>query len=178
MLDELNTVISEYWTKWQALVAARKNKAFFEALTPTTVCWKAVDLADYDRRLAELRDHADHIHTAWLNERWLTTLHLRQEKLEHGIEIVKLYQRRPGSTDATGLDHLDFYFKPGTPDAKELLGQESNLKWTEETNGEFCEWLSIWFEKTEAKLRSETTFDVIIKELEAINRGLSLAGKE
>jgi hypothetical protein len=167
MIDELNTAISEYQDKWRQLIAGRKNKAFFETLKPTSVCFKVEDLAELDTRIAALRDQADHLHMGWINERWLVTIHLRDRQLEQGIGIVKLYQRRSGSSDATGLDHLDFY----APDIDEdMLADEPGLKWTHETNGEHCSWISLWFAETEAKLRADTTLEVCAKELQEINQ--------
>jgi hypothetical protein len=166
MTDELNAVIAGYWSKWQQLVAGRKDKAFFEKLRPTAVCLKVEDLTELDRRVLELRDIAEHIHWGWINERWLVTLHLRDQQLTEGIEIVKLYQRRPGSSDPAGLDHLDFYASDVDED---ILADEPGLKWTHETNGEHCSWISLWFAETEAKLRTETTMEVCAKELQQIN---------
>lgn len=172
MIDELNAAVADFQKKWQDVVAEREDKTFFEKLRPTAVAWKAEDLSDFDTRFAELRDLADHIHMGWINERWLATFHLREATLVDGITVVKLMQRRPGSTDATGLDHVDFYFKPDSlPEntkAKDILEKEPNLKWSEEFNGDHCEWLSIWFEGTEAKIRSNTTVDVCIDELRAV----------
>lgn len=161
MIDDFNKGILDYQQKWQKMVAARQNKQFFEDLKITAVCWKADDLADHDRRVQELRDNAEHIHSAWLNDRWLTTIFLR-DPLELGIKIAKVYQKRPGSTDASGIDHLDFY----APQIDEkILQAEPNLKWSHESNNEHCKWISIWFDNTEAKLRTDTTLDVCAKEL-------------
>lgn len=161
MIDDFNQSIKEYWAKWQELVAQRNNKNFFEDLKPTAACWKVDNLADHDRRINELRDHADHIHSAWLNGRWLTTVYLR-EPLEQEIKIAKVYQKRPNSSDPSGLDHLDFYAQQID---EAILSTEPDLKWSHESNNEFCKWISIWFNKTEAKLRTGTTLDVCAAEL-------------
>jgi hypothetical protein len=168
MLDELNTVLTDFQKKWQKLLDSCDNKDFFETLRPTAVAWKTEDAADFDARFAELRDHADHVHMGWINERWLATFHLRDATLFNGLTVIKLMQRRPGSSDAAGLDHVDFLIQPEGVSAKETLGHESGLEWTEEFNGDHCKWISIWFDGTEAKLRSDTTLDVCIKELQAV----------
>jgi hypothetical protein len=169
MIDELNKALSEYQTKWHRLVGERKDKHFFEALKITAVGWKTEDFAELQRRFHTLRDSCDQIHLGWLNDRWIATMHLRDQKLHGNIEVIKLMQRRPGSKDAVGLDHLDF-LTPEGQDAKTVLSAEPNLKWTEEKNGEFCKWISIWFDNTEAKLRSDTTIDVCIAEMQAISK--------
>jgi hypothetical protein len=167
MLDELNAAIKDYQTKWKGLVAARADKAFFEGLKTTAVAWKTTDLAEFDHIFAELREKADQIHLGWINERWLGTIHLREGELEGGIKIVKLMQRRPGSKDAVGLDHVDFY-SPQVEGAQAILKAEPDLKWTSEDN-DHCHWLSLWFDGTEAKLRTGTTISACIKELETVN---------
>jgi hypothetical protein len=171
VLKEYNQAIEEYHQKWHAFVAERQNQAFFKALTPTAVGWKTVDLVDFDKRFAELRDYCDQIHLGWINERWIGTLHLKEDARPWGIRIIKLMQRRPKSTDTTGLDHIDFYSQEVS---KAKLQAESNLKWSEETNGSHaeCKWLSIWFAGTEAKLRTDTVLQSCIDELDGCQQAL------
>lgn len=160
MIDELAKALQQYQKKWDALVADRKNKPFFESLKPTSVAWKTQDLADYDAKMAELRDLCDQIFVVWMNERWIAKLHLKDQSLPMNLRIIKLMQRRPHSTDAVGLDHVDFY----TPDAIEpVLQKEPNLKWNFERNN--AEWYSVWFEAGEAKVRNDTICKVCADEL-------------
>lgn len=167
MFDEVNTALNDYFSKWQALVGARKNKEFFERLKPTAVGWKAADLTEYDRLFAEWRDACDQIHVARINDRWLASLHLTDVTLSGGIAIIKIMQRRPGSTDQIGLDHVDFLDMEET-NTKAILAEETDVKWTEEKNG-VCEWTSLWFDGTEAKLRMDTVLDVAREELRLAN---------
>lgn len=166
MFDQVNQAIDEYWGKWEALVGARKNKEFFDRLRPTSIGWKTVDQAEFDQLFVEWRSACDQIHLAWLNDRWLATMHLKDAKLSHDIEVIKLMGRRPNSTDAVGLDHLDFLDMEETNTIAVL--DEEGLKWTDEKNN-LCVWKSIWFDNTEAKLRNETVIDVGIAELNAVN---------
>jgi len=171
-VDELNTAINDYWTKWQALVATCTNQAFFNDLMPTAIGWKTENLTEFDQRFVALRDLSDQIHLGWINERWVATFHLRGDALAQGITIVKLMQRRPGSTDAIGLDHVDFYVNPAIAPAVEMVSAEPNLKWSEEHNGDCSKWISVWFADTEAKLRSDTVVEVCIQEMEAIDKAV------
>lgn len=171
MVDELNEAIGDYRSKWQVLLDGRQDKVFFGDLRPTSVGWKVVDMADFEARFAELRDHCDQIHFGWINERWLATLHLKNDTLTWGIKVVKLMQRRPGSTDATGLDHVDLLL-PKDVDAKAKLQEEQELRWNEEFNGDHCKWISIWFDGTEAKLRSDTVLQVCADEMLECQRRL------
>jgi hypothetical protein len=173
VIEKLNAAITTYREKWTQLVATRQDKVFFESLQPTSVAWKAEDLADFDARFAELRDHADQIHFGWVNNRWLATVHLRDTALALGLTTVKLMQRRPGSVDATGLDHLDFHLDPQqSGSAKDVLAAEPDLNWNEENNGDHCKWLSIWFAGTEAKIRSDTVYDVCCSEMQEVNAAI------
>ena len=168
MLNELNQAIISYQAKWQALIGTRRDREFFQSLRPTAVGWKTVDLADFDKRFAELRPRCDQIHLGWVNDRWLATMHLKDAPLEWGISVIKLMQRRPGSSDAPGLDHLDFLLHPEI-EAKAVLASEPDIKWSEEANGAQCQWLSIWFVGTEAKLRLDSVLDACISELQTVN---------
>ena len=162
MINELTAALQNYQKEWEALVAERANKPFFESLKPTSVAWKTEDLADYDARMAELRDMCDQIFAVWMNDRWIAKLHLKEGVLPWNLRIIKLMQRRPDSTDKTGLDHIDFY----TPDGdaiKPALQAETNLKWTYEKNN--AEWHSVWFAGTEAKVRNDTICSICADEL-------------
>jgi hypothetical protein len=164
MVEELNEAIGEYRSKWQVVLDSRQDKVFFEALRQTAVGWKVVDMADFDSRFADLRDRCDQIHFGWVDERWLVTLHVKDDALFWGLKVIKLMQRRPGSTDATGLDHVDFLV-PKDTDIKSKLQTEQALEWNEEFNGDHCKWISIWFDGTEAKLRKDTVLQVCADEM-------------
>ncbi|HSX07643.1 MAG TPA: hypothetical protein VLG11_02010 [Candidatus Saccharimonadales bacterium] len=173
MIDELNTALGDYRKKWQALIKTRQNKQFFEGLKPTAIGWKTTDRAEYDRLCAELHDLAGHIVETWMNGRWTAKFHLRDSKLTgfgSDIEIIKIMQRRPGSTDAVGLDHVDFYSEE-VADAEQILQDEPDLKWTNETNDIIAGygWISLWFNGTEAKLKSDTVLDIIRAELQEVS---------
>jgi non-canonical purine NTP pyrophosphatase (RdgB/HAM1 family) len=140
MIEELTAAIKDYQKKWQALVAERGDTRFFESLKPTAVAYKTVDLADYDAKMAELRDMCDQIFVVWMNERWIAKLHLRDTALPMNLRIIKLMQRRPDSKDAVGLDHVDFYTAHG--DAIPVLVEDAQLSFTALGNlpGPFIKW--------------------------------------
>jgi hypothetical protein len=173
MIDELNQELEDYRAKWQTLISERTDKTFFAGQKPTAVGWKAEDIKDLDKKFEELRGLCDQIHFGWLNERWLITMHLKNTKLAWDIEVIKLMQRRPGSSDKVGLDHLDLLSK-SNPKAESVLKSEPNLKWTKESNDYRCKWLSIWFAGTEAKLRTDTVIEVCIREMQEADDKLRL----
>jgi hypothetical protein len=168
MIDELNQAILAYKTKWQAFVAKRQDKSFFRDLKSTAVAWKVKDMADFNSKFNELRDKCDRIVLKWMNDRWVAKMHLKDESLAEGMTIIKLMQRRPGSSDAIGLDHVDFY-SITAKDSADLLNRDENIKWTREENGN-CKWISVWFADTEAKLRSDTVIDATIDDLQELNK--------
>ena len=171
MLEELQSALTTYNQKWHTLVAARSNKAFFESLKPTAAGWKVADRAEYDRRYAELHDQSDQIVETWMNGRWVAKFHLRDRELEGGIQIIKLMQRRPGSTDKPGLDHVDFY-GPDRQAMETTLRSEPDLQWSQESNAVIAgySWLSVWFAGIEAKLKANTVLDIVQRELADLNK--------
>lgn len=169
MINDIQKALTDYQTKWQGLVSSRNDQDFFNALKPTALGWKVTDLAELEQRFAELRDQCDQIHFGWVNERWIITLHLKELTLPWNLTVIKLMQRRPGSTDAVGLDHVDFYHADIT---KERLEAEKDLKWNEEWNETRCKWLSIWFDTTEAKLRTDTVLQVCVDEMLDIQKAV------
>jgi hypothetical protein len=163
MINELTTALQDYQEKWNALVAQRTDKPFFESLKPTSVAWKTENLADYDARMAELRDLCDQIFVVWMNNRWIAKLHLKEGALPWNLRIIKLMQRRPGSTDKSGLDHVDFYTPLAVDEIEPLLQAEPNLEWNFEKNN--AQWYSVWFAGGEAKIRDDTICGVCADEL-------------
>lgn len=169
MIDEVNTRLADYFNAWKTLVGERQDKELFASLKPVAVGWKVADEAEYAKLYAELRGRCDRIVETWMNGRWIAKMHLKDTKLEDGITIVKLMQRRPGSSDALGLDHVDFY-SPAVDGAEAILKQEKGLEWSWENNDvvEGYDWISVWFAGTEAKLKSSTVIDIVIRELQTI----------
>lgn len=167
MIDELNQAISDYQAKWQSLVDGRSNKVFFEKQKPTGVGWKVNDTVELVQKFEALRDRCDQIHFGWIDGRWLVTMHKKDGPLVWGIEIIKLLQRRPNATTATGFDHIDFYH-PQNKTLEPILQTEPDLEWTHKTGNAHCTYYSLWFAGTEAKLRDNTVLDPCIAELQKV----------
>jgi hypothetical protein len=173
MQDTLNQHLGTYLENWQKLVQARNNTEFFASLKPVAVGWKVADRAEYDKLCHDLHDACDKIIETWMNGRWIAKLHLKDSTLNGGITIIKVMQRRPGSSDALGLDHVDFYGKRADK-LEEILKHESGLTWTWESNDAVTgyRWISLWFNSTEAKVRDATVLDTIIGELAELNNDI------
>ncbi len=170
MIHEINTALGDYHTKWAALVTERSDKAFFEKLVPAAVGWKVADVAAFDKAVAGLRDHCDFVLHTWLNDRWIAKMVLRKPATDWPIPVIKIMQVRPGSIDAHGLDHIDFYAKQ-SPAEIEITLQKENLKWTHEVNhdGDKYPWASVWFAGTEAKIKHYSVLDIYADQFKAIS---------
>jgi len=174
MNQEYSAALKGYMQKWDQLVAARHDASFFGNLQATAFGWKVQDRAEYTQRVAALHDQAEHIVETWMNGRWIAKLQLRDGSATNGIHIIKIMERRPNSTDAVGLDHIDFYAPVETEQIEAVLRAESNLQWTRESNDiiEGYDWLSIWFDGTEAKLKHDTVLDIVAAELVQLSQRL------
>lgn len=174
MIEELQTELRAYNARWDTLVGARNEQPFFKAMRPVAVGWKVADPAQYERWRLELHAHSVQIVETWMNGRWIAKCLLRDPALLGGIAIVKIMQRRPASKDAVGLDHVDFYCNEPPADIEMALKAETDLQWTRESNDSIdnYEWLSLWFDGTEAKLKNYTVLDILMAEFAQSNRAI------
>lgn len=172
VIREIEKALSIYNKKRQTLISNAEDKKFFEALKPTAIGWKVADQAKYQKIYQELRESSDFIVETWMNERWIAKIHLKDRPLSNGVKIIKIMQIRPGSEDPLGLDHIDFYYSKDI-DAKAVLTTE-NIKWSQESNDILSgyQWLSVWFEDTEAKLKAGTVLDTIGEQFKQLNKSI------
>lgn len=170
MIEDINATLKDYHTKWATLVADRSDKAFFESLVPVAIGWKVADVAAFDTAVAALRDHCDFVLHTRLNDRWIAKMVVRKPATDWPIPVIKIMQVRPGSTDALGLDHIDFYANQ-SPAEIEVALQKEGLKWTHEVNhdGDKYPWASLWFAGTEAKIKHYSVLDIYTDELTTIS---------
>lgn len=169
MLDQLTESLQGYRNKWEALAAENPNLMLLE-LKPDAMGWKVANETEYLGWCNELRGSCDKVIETWMNDRWIAKMILRKPLELSGIRIIKIMQRRPGSDDALGMDHMDFYV-PDMQKFETLLKAQEHVKWSWETNNavDNYKWLSIWFDGTEAKLKSYTVLDLVQQELATIN---------
>lgn len=169
MFQEIDSEVQRYHKQWEQFVAARDNQDFFTNLKPVAVGWKVADKSSYDEAFSALHGRCDRVIETWMNGRWIAKLHLKDEALFYGATIIKLMERRPGSDDALGLDHVDFLSTD--EQIKSALDAEQGVEWTLESNDvvDNYEWASVWFEGGEAKIKSDTVIDIIIQELTEMN---------
>jgi hypothetical protein len=143
MIDLINPVAKEalsqslekYFTKWDEYVARMGLFAIAEKMRPVAIGWKASSRADYRRTMNVLDNYATQIHSISIGKRKLATVVL-DAPLARGINVIKIIERRSGSRDAVGLDHIDFYL-PMIEGIAEML-ERSEANWRRQGNGLVC----------------------------------------
>jgi len=126
---ELQLSYEEYVQHWQALLEAQKLNDSLGAMKPIAVGWKVATIDAYNSLYQDFRTASDRIVETWMNGRWIAKMHLRELRIGDDIEIVKLMQRRPGSDDAVGLDHVDFLCSDITK-IEAVLQAQNAVKWS------------------------------------------------
>lgn len=171
MLNEVTQALTLYDAAWQQLIKSTKNSSFFQALKPVAIGWKVDSYKQYKQAYQQLIENCDLATEVWMNGRWVAKLHLNDKTVGSDVQLVKILQRRPGSKDKIGLDHLDFYHQQTMDEVAKILAAEPGIKWTVENNDIVSgyEWHSIWFNGGEAKLRNATVLDVLQAELSQLN---------
>ena len=162
MLQEINDSLTTYFVEW-AKVADGTSMVDAEI---NAVGWKVADATEYAKVYNQLRTECDVVVETWMNGRWIAKMHLKDTTLDNGITIIKLMQRRPGSDDALGLDHVDFICKDMLATAKELESTQVNWSWETNDVVDDYRWISVWFANTEAKVKDFGVVDTVIKELQ------------
>lgn len=164
LISELRTRAEEYWQKWESYRVLHELKEF----KPCAIAFKAQGINHFNRVLSVLLQEKiiDQCHIGFVDKRYIASLVL-DEPIFQDIYIIKLMQRRPNSTDPVGLDHFDFY----TPKLKEVESYFKSKKlsnWVYESN-ESHQWMSLKFNKTEAKFVDHLVLDVSTKELRDVS---------
>lgn len=175
--EALSASLDKYFAKWDEYVARMGLYAIAEKMKPVAVGWKVADRMDYRRTLGILENYSQQLHTITINKRKYGTVVL-EEPLIRGISIIKLIERRPGSRDALGLDHVDFYL-PLIEGIAEML-ERGEANWRRQ-GSETYKRLSVRFGPEslyEAKIIDHTILEICADELEGaskkmLHRGLT-----
>ncbi len=163
MIKEIASEIDRYHDDWDAFENMDTVNHLIKS--PSAVGWKTEDFNEFMQSLGQLlRDGAEQVHIGKVNERFIASI-VFSKPFAWGIHIVKLMQRRPGSDDPIGLDHIDFLTKEELKETKLALANISD--WEEESN-DVHTWISLRFNGREAKLVDHLVIDVAVQELEEI----------
>ena len=143
---------------------------------PATIGWKVTDITEFNKALAGFlaSDLVNQCHIGFVDKRYIASIVFR-EPIYQKIYILKLMQRRPGSTDPVGLDHVDFTVAD-LPATEAEFTKSGVADWDYESN-EVHTWISVRFNGTEAKFVDHVVLDVGVKELKDITKQLGFTPK-
>lgn len=172
MIDLINPVAKEalsqsldkYFAKWDEYVARMGLYAVAEKMRPIAVGWKVAGRSEYRRAMSVLDNYALQIHSVTVNKRKFATVIL-EEPLTRDISIIKVIERREGSRDIVGLDHIDFYL-PMVEGIAEML-ERGEANWRRQGNDTYKR-LSVRFGPEslyEAKIVDHTVLNIAADEL-------------
>lgn len=172
MIDLINPVAKEalsqsldkYFIKWDEYVARMGMFSIAEKMRPTAVGWRVADRTDYKRAISVLDPFAAQMHSVTVGGRKIATVILTKP-IGRGIKVIKVIERREGSRDVVGLDHVDFYL-PFLEGLAEMLDR-GEANWRKQGNKKY-EKLSVRFGPEslfEAKISDHTVLNIAAEEL-------------
>jgi len=173
MFAEVDTVgnspldkrLKAYFIAWVDFITA-SGQEWLGGLPPTALGWKVADRARFNQLLTGLSDRADQAHIGTVDGRKIASI-VMTKPMQGDIYIVKLMQRRPGSDDPPGLDHVDFLLPESIEETAKLL-DKAKIHYTPQAN-ELHHWLSLRFGEDgryEAKLLDHLVLEVGVAELQ------------
>lgn len=172
MIDLINPVAKEalsqsldkYFAKWDEYVARMGLYAVADKMRPVAVGWKVASRTEYRRVMSVLDNYAVQIHSVTVNKRKFATVVL-DEPLARGITVIKVIERREGSRDIVGLDHVDMYL-PMIEGIAEML-ERGEANWRRQGNDTYKR-VSVRFGPEslfEAKIIDHTVLNIAADEL-------------
>jgi hypothetical protein len=164
---------SDYFDK----LATVNDKYKLPSYQPVAVGWKVSDINEFNKVLGSLiKDTAiSQCHIGFVDKRYIASAVLTRPIFKN-IHILKLMQRRPGSIDPVGIDHVDFYCDSLTSLASVLEKKPSNM-WGHESN-QSHKWISVRANGIEIKYVDHTVLDVCIEELKAASQTIGFKPKK
>lgn len=150
---------------WRAYEKDLIKQGLAGPLKAMAVGWKVADLKSFKAVFSDLLDISEQAHVGSVNERFIGSFVLKEPLNSDEISVIKILQRRPGSEDPLGLDHIDFLAEDIAGAKKVLDTAKANY---EEQSNDAHNWLSVRFGEVleyEAKLVDHTVLDVAVKEL-------------
>lgn len=172
MIDLINPVAKEalsqslekYFAKWDEYIARMGLFAIADKMHPVAVAWKVSSRAEYRRAMSVLDNFAVQTHSVVVGKRKISTVIL-EEPLLRDIKVIKVIERREGSRDVVGLDHVDFYL-PIVEGIAEML-ERGQANWRRQGNDAYKR-LSVRFGPEslyEAKIIDHTVLNIAAEEL-------------
>ncbi len=168
--SEMGKAAADYLKAWEIFVDVQNLNAL--AGKPTAIGWKVADLHEFMQALEQLlASDVEQTHIGRVNDRYIASI-VFHTPLAVSVKVIKLMQRRIGSSDPLGLDHVDFTV-PKLVSATLAL-KAAKVPYETESN-DAHEWLSLRFgegQSMEAKFVDHTVLDVCIAELQDAAKSL------
>lgn len=139
----------------------------------TAIGWKTENIDEFNTILSQLLKSKEVIqaHVGLVDNRYIASI-VFKKPLTRNIRILKLMQRRIGSKDPVGLDHLDFYITQFS-EIEEEFKKKKITGWEYESN-EAHKWISLKAKGIEAKFVDHIVLDVAVKELTEASQELKI----
>lgn len=167
MLDQVREELELYQADWRNWLVSMKIGG--EDMTATALGWKVADIEQFAGAVNELLPHVSQAHIADVNDRKIGSFVLYDE-LPLGLKVIKLMQRRSGSNDALGLDHVDITVP--NLDTVEAYLKKMNVSHEWQSN-DMHRWISARIiNSREVKFVDHTVLDIGAKEMKLASKGL------
>lgn len=169
----LDDQLEIYSAEWDRFIEAFSLQSLTGAIKATAVGWKVESLTAFDICTSQLLAYSPQVHIGPVNEVRLIGSFVFPEPIYREARVLKLMQRRPGSEDPLGLDHVDFTVEDisATQTVLEAAGVEVVPE-----NNEVHSWLSVRFgqdDRQEAKFVDHNVLDACIAELQEASASIA-----
>lgn len=159
-MDQIQSALETYFAAWDNFKAQAIGYDF-ASVKPMHVGWKVSGDAEFSGQLGQLLQFAEQGHLYTIHNRKIMILVLKQPI--EGVPCMQIVQRRPGGSEAIGLDHVAFYCKDLAALATAL--SKTDYKW-EKIDGQDHQWVSLRFDGgMEAKFFDVTMLQIAAQEL-------------
>ena len=162
--DSLVSMFEAYDAAWEQLVDKNDLQAFEQLAIPTTISWKVDGHKALFDNLEQLAAQTEQVHIGSVNNRFIATIVLLEPYRD--IRLIKILERRAGSSDLLGLDSIDYLVENVTA-VSEQLAKATDCTLQKEHN-DWHSWLSMRFgekREFEAKFTDHLVLQVAQKEM-------------
>lgn len=167
----LDKGLRDYFVTWERFANTVALDGLFRQAVPTAVAYKVTDRTEFMQILGDVIDQAEQVHVGTVDNRKIAAAVMKESFRGH-IPILKLMERRPGSDDPTGLDHVDFYYD-GPPVPLQAFTAAGGTAEKQENRSH--EWVSVRFGDHgiyEAKLVDHTVLAIGARDLQAVEAAI------
>lgn len=162
--DSLVSMLQDYDAAWEQLVARNDLQTFEQLAIPTTISWKVDGHKALFNNLEQLAAQTEQVHIGTVNNRFIASVVLLEPYRD--IRLIKILERRAGSSDLLGLDSIDHLVENVTA-VSEQLAKAVDCTLQKEHNDRH-NWLSLRFgsnREFEAKFTDHLVLQVAQKEM-------------